>query len=131
MIDRIDNEIALVLTRFKKAEASENKRWIKIPEYELPANMGWNETCMDICCEFKSGYPGVAPYGIYVPSYLLYNGQPPGSWKAVVANRPPFDGEWGMLSWSPPTWNPQNDLVKGSNMLNFIQTFQNRFLSGQ
>lgn len=132
MEKRIEEEIALLRKYYPDLEVDESKRWILLHNYVLPKNMEWNKEVIDICIEIKPGYPGTPPYGIYVPADIRYNGQELLNWLAKANNKPSFIGEWAMISWSPKDkWMPGSDIVKGSNMLNFILSFADRFKEGQ
>ncbi|MCF8332070.1 MAG: hypothetical protein K9H84_06425 [Bacteroidales bacterium] len=132
MNERIQKEIELLKKYFPDLKIDENQKWILLPNYQLPEGMGWNKDSMDICVEFRKGYPGIPPYGIYVSADLRYNGEPPKNWQPKAKNQPSFPGDWAIISWAPDgKWEPKSDVVKGSNMLNFVLSFKERFKEGQ
>ena len=132
MTERIEQEVILLRKYFPDLLIDEGARWILIPNYGLPTGMCWNKNSMDICIEIRPGYPGTHPYGIYVPSDLRYDGKELLSWQRLANNKPSFPGEWAMISWSPEgQWIPGSEIVKGSNLLNFVLSFTDRFKEGQ
>jgi len=129
MDDRINEELNLIRKYFPDAAISECRQWILIPEYKIKNGTAWNKEVIQVCVNIPLGHPGAIPYGIYVPSDLKYCGNVPGSFQQNAQNKPPFEGNWGMLSWSPVLgeWKPKADVYKGSNLYNFISTFKDRF----
>lgn len=131
MKQRIEQEMELLRTRYPKAgwhpnSASENDGgWILIPDYNLPMDI-WDKNQADICFEVKAGYPGVAPYSFYVRDGVkLKGGGDPQSYSVVL--EAPFGGSWGKFSWShADSWKPTGDLSSGSNLLNFVSSFNDR-----
>lgn len=132
MEERLKEEIELISKYFPNVILSPCKKWILISKYKLPTDRNWNKEEISICINIPNGLPGVMPYGIYVPSDLRCNNQVPGSFQPNANNKPPFEGNWGMLSWSPVPgeWKPNADIRKGSNLYNFIRTFKDRFNEG-
>ncbi len=132
-MERIDQELDLLRKYYPELKVDSEKKWVWLPGYVLPTGMKWNKTSMDICIEIKVGYPGTLPYGIYVPNDLRFDGNEPLNWQATAANMPSFAGDWAMISWTPEDghWIPSSDIVKGSNLLNFVKTFADRFKEGR
>lgn len=126
--ERIQDEVNLIKSRYPASEFKGNG-WVLIPRYPLPE--GWSQKEISLCFQIPVAYPGTAPYGIYVPSDLKFNNQAPDNFQAQVQNVPPFDGTWGMLSWSPETWFPAAEINKGSNLFNLVVSFHDRFKSGK
>jgi len=132
MDERLEQELTLLRKYFEDTAIDDKFRWIKIPNYNLPTGIGWNRETIDVCLEVKPGFPGASPYGIYVPSDLRFNGLEPKDWQSSANNCPSFPGKWGMLSWTPvDPWLPGSDITTGSNLLNFVLSFKDRFLAGQ
>lgn len=129
---RIQTELELLKKYFPEIETAEGN-WFRIQNYPLPQGMSWNKTVIEICFQAPVGYPCTPPYGIYVPSDLRINDQVPESFQPSVNNKPPFDGSWGMFSWTPEegNWNPSADASRGSSLLDFVLTFDQRFKSGK
>jgi hypothetical protein len=132
MLERIEQEVSLLRKYYPDLSVDAGERWIKIPNYILPVGMSWNKKIMDICIEIRTGYPGTPPYGIYVPSDLRYDGKELLSWQPIANNQPSFPGPWAMISWSPEgQWMPGSDIITGSNLLNFVLSFADRFKEGR
>ena len=132
MIERLKEELNLIRKYIPNVILSPCKKWIYIPHYKLPKGRNWNMAEISICINIPNGFPGAMPYGIYVPTDLRCNNQLPGSFQPNANNKPPLQGNWGMLSWSPAPgqWKPSAEISKGSNLYNFIMTFKDRFNEG-
>ena len=130
MEERIRQELELLRRRFPDLEYILSGHWIKIPRYPLPA--GWNETATDVAFQVPIGYPGTLPYGIYVPSGIRFNSTTPGSYSEPAGTQPPFGGNWGIFSWTPADgeWRPMASSGGGSNLLNWVLGFGDRFREG-
>lgn len=129
MEDRIRQELEHLRTRYK-VELVEEGRWARVASYPLPA--GWNRTATDVAFQIPVGYPGTPPYGIYVPSGVLFNDEPPDNYKEPAPSQPPFGGTWGLFSWQPDgPWLATADIVSGSNLLNWVMGFAARFREGR
>ncbi|MDB5853316.1 MAG: hypothetical protein JWR22_1357 [Herminiimonas sp.] len=124
---RIHEEFAALRNRFGNVQLTEN--WILIPEYTLPD--GWGTKSVAVAFQIPPSYPAAAPYGFYVPSSLAFNGVVPGSFQQVAANRPPFDGSWGMFSWAyDGNWMAAAEFGAGTNLVNYADGFHQRFREG-
>ena len=130
MNERLKQEIEL-LRGFYEIEYSEN--WLLVKSYSLPNGIGWNYSEIPVCVQVPGNYPAQAPYGIYVPSDLRVNNLTPAkNYQEVAKNKPLFDGEWGLISWSiDGSWIPHVEITKGANLLHFISSFSNRFKMGR
>jgi len=127
--ERIEAELNLLRKFFRNLEFL--GQWIRITDYPLPA--GWSRERTDVATQVPQNYPGGPPYGIYVPSGLLFNGARPANYEDTASNCPPFGGSWGVFSWSPEsgTWaQPTQDIVSGPNLLNWVNGFKSRFEQG-
>lgn len=131
MTERIDAELQLIRQRFPGATYQPEGFWVRIPDYALPA--GWSHTATDVAFQVPPAYPGTPPYGIYVPSGLSIDGAAPDNYKEPADNQPPFGGAWGVFSWAPMDgeWRPTAELQRGSNLLNWIIGFADRFREGR
>lgn len=131
MKERIENEIQLLKEYYQKVEYIENGQWVHIESYPIPSGLKCNRTSTDVCFQIPPQYPGTPPYGFYVPAGILFDGNKPKDYNEPVPNNPPFSGNWGLFSWTIETgWHPTVDLLKGSNLLNFVRTFKDRFIEG-
>ena len=131
MTERVKAESKLLKVSGYITENDEEGEWILIKDYPIPEESSWNRVKTDICFQILAEYPGAPPYGFYVPSGILYNGQRPNNYTEPSNNKPPFSGDWGFFSWKMNSgWFATDDLVSGSNLLNFVRTFSERFNEG-
>ena len=129
MEERIQRELALLRTRFR-VDYVVDGNWMLIPQFHLPS--GWDREVSDVAFQIPVGYPGTPPYGIYVPAGLTFKGERPNSYTEPAPAQPPFGGVWGILSWQPETpWRATADIVSGSNLMNWVLGFSDRFREGR
>lgn len=129
MEDRIMRELELLQKYYPEVVFQPQGLWFHIPSYTLPE--GWSKDTTDIAFQIKKTYPGAPPYAFYIPSGLMYNDKSPNNYVANAQNQPPFAGKWGCVSWScSPDWKPKADLLTGSNLLNWVNSFRDRFSEG-
>lgn len=132
MDDRISEEIQLLKKYYPDLEYDVNNNCIKIPNYSIPKDMSWNMESVDICFFIPIGYPGSPPYGFFVSEGLNFNNQPLNNTNINPSIKPQFAGNWILVSWSHDNnWRPNADIRKGSNLLNFVRTFADRFKDGR
>jgi len=131
MQERIKNELTLIRQWFPDAEYHEEGHWVRIPSYPLPE--GWSQSSTEVTFQIPVDYPGTPPYGIYVPAGLQFQNSRPNNYTEPAGNQPPFSGTWGIFSWAPADgqWRPTADIVKGSNLLNWVLGFAERFREGK
>ena len=129
MDERIEAELALARQWFPGMECREEGRWFLVPAYQIPN--GWNRAETDVAFQIAEGYPRQPPYGFYVPSGLLFEGDTPGSYTEPAHNQPPFGGVWGFFSWAPDDWKPATEIGQGTNLLNWVNGFKERFRDGK
>lgn len=131
MEERIEKDLALLRQRYPDLEYREEGSWIRIPSYLLPER--WNRSSTEVAFQIPVSYPGTPPYGFYTPAGLLFNGEHPNNYTEPASTQPPFPGTWGIFSWSPAVgqWRPTADLTTGSNLLNWMRGFADRFREGK
>jgi hypothetical protein len=126
---RVDQELALLRQRYPRLEYREDGRWVRIPRYPLPH--GWNRADTDVAFQIPVGYPGTPPYGICSSEGLLFEGQSPDNCTRADP-MPPFGGSWTRFSWQPDgAWQPAAEISAGSNLLNWVVGFAERFRQGR
>jgi len=130
MQERIQQELPLLRQRWPNVEYREEGNWVRIPSYALPN--GWNREVTEVAFAIPVGYPGTPPYGISVPSGILFSGARPKDYTEPAPTQPPFGGTWGIFSWAPADgqWRPAADPVSGSNLVNWVLGFAVRFREG-
>jgi hypothetical protein len=126
--ERVKIEIGMLRIRYPDLKISQDERWICVPSY--PLSTGWNPSLTDVAFQIPVGYPGTPPYGIYVPVGLLFQEKHPNNYTEPAPSQPPFTGKWGIFSWQPGQWLPKADPVSGSNLLNWVMGFADRFREG-
>lgn len=131
MNDRIEAELELLRQRYPDLIFEEIGLWVCIPAYPVPVE--WSAASIDTCFQIPDAYPGAAPYGIYVPSGFRYSTGVPSNYTEPAATQPPFTGEWGVFSWMPEdgAWKPSAIVSEGSNLLNWVIGFNDRFRGGK
>jgi len=128
--ERVKIEIEMLRARYPDLQVSPDERWVLVPSYPLPP--GWKLSSTSVAFQIPVGYPGTPPYGIYVPVGLLFQEKRPNNYTEPAASQPPFAGNWGIFSWQPQDskWFSRADPVTGSNLLNWVIGFTDRFREG-
>ena len=130
MQERIDQELTLLRQRYGDVEYRAEGRWVRVPAYRVPPD--WNRTVTDVAFQIPIGYPGTQPYGICVPAGLLFKNEKPNDYVEPADPAPPFDGTWGRFSWTPEgAWQPSTNITAGSNLVNWVVGFADRFREGK
>ncbi len=126
---RLSTELEMLRGRYPDVQMLSG--WFRIPIYPT-FNDGWNRAATAVAFQAQAGYPATQPYGIYVPAGLRFKDAMATNYQEPVANRPPFEGEWGMFSWAPDggAWRPTTDPRAGTNLLNFAIGIAKRFKEG-
>ena len=129
---RLDEEYQLIVRVFPSVIRSGD--WFLIENDARATRAGWSPDPFPVAFHAQPGHPGQVPYGIYVPSSALIGDQASSNFSADASNRPPFDGQWGVLSWQGDAdgipWIPAQVVREGANLLNFLITFEERFKQG-
>jgi hypothetical protein len=129
---RLDEEHKLLASFF--ADIVREGDWFLLPDDVRARRLRWTPTPFPVAFHAQPEHPGQMPYGIYVPSSAQVGGQAPNNFQPAANNRPPFAGQWGVLSWTPEEpgrpWMPKTPLEQGSNLLNYALTFEGRFREG-
>ena len=125
---RLEHEHLLIAEFFPTVCRSGS--WFLIPDDARATRLGWTPDPFPVAFHAQPRHPGQAPYGIFVPSSVRVGGRAPENFASTSASGPPFDGEWGVLSWICDPWIPKGQIRQGSNLLNFLLTFEQRFREG-
>ena len=129
---RLEEEHRLIAGVFPSVVRSED--WFLIPADTRATRYGWTPDPFPVAFHAQPSHPGQEPYGIYVPSSVRVGGQTPNNFSVNANNRPPFEGQWGVLSWQGNAddmqWIPAQRIHEGANLLNFVITFEERFKEG-
>lgn len=116
MLDRREQELALIRGKHGQIEVSPDLDWAIIPRWELP--VGWSKATTALLLQLPSGYPTTPPYGFSVePDLRLASGAEPTN----AANMPLIAGrQWRQFSFSVEEWRPHADVTQGHNLLTFL-----------
>ena len=129
---RLDEERQLIAAVVPSVVRSGD--WFLIPDDARATRRGWTPSPFPVAFHAQPGHPGQVPYGIYVPSAARIGDQVPNNFTPNAGNQPPFEGRWGVLSWQGDAegipWIPKQQIREGSNLLNFLITFEERFKEG-
>ena len=126
----MEQELELLRKRWPDAEYRADGHWFRIPRYELPN--GWNRTVTEIAFQPQAGYPGIPPYGFFVPVGITFSAQRPDNYSEPAPTQPPFAGTWGVFSWAVDgDWRPTADPSSGANLFNWALGFATRFREGK
>ena len=129
---RLEEEKRLIATIFPSVVRL--REWFLIPHDARATRYGWTPDPFPVAFHAQPGHPGQVPYGIYVPSSVRIAGRSPSNFSADASNRPPFEGQWGVLSWQGDSddrpWIPATRICEGANLLNFVITFEEWFKEG-
>jgi hypothetical protein len=132
MTDRLAKELAILKSVFPDAEFLDKESgWFRIPRFTVQHG-GWKQSEVSVCFQVPAGYPGDAPYAFWVSPLLRIAGTDAAPSNNYQEPSPtPFPGIWGKFSWSQDAgWKPGANPVAGSNLLNFVLTFRDRFREG-
>ena len=126
---RIGAELALLRQRYEAVEHIEalDIHWFRVEAVRTAPDWSLDKT--EVVFSVTQGYPGVKPYGFYVPVELTYAGHPPDEHSAPY--QPPFAGTWRFLSWDSENWQPTADVTTGSNLWGWVRSFVKRFEEGK
>ena len=127
--ERIREEHALLLTVFREIQYDASGDWFLLKDDTRAATFGWAPTPFPVAFQAQKDHPGAPPYGIYVHrAARLRGGAMPTNFQPNAENRPPFAGEWAMLSWSiDGNWIPKATVRGGANLLAFVLSFEERY----
>ena len=127
--ERITQELELLRDVFPDLEYVEAGHWVRIPQYPIDDEV-WGRASVEVCCQIPEQIPGQAPYGFSVrPGLALRNAQPIDDYTYPAPT--PFGDDWGRFSWQLLVWQPKDDLVAGTNMVNFARSIGDRLREGK
>ena len=128
MNPRFAEEIRLLRIHYEAVEHKEmdGQHWFQISGFYTPEE--WSPNVITVAFSVTSGYPGVKPYGFYVPENLVYKSQSLAG--GTASHQPPFAGQWKFISWDPIEWQPAAEVRTGSNLWGWVRSFRGRLLEG-
>ncbi|HZP39488.1 MAG TPA: E2/UBC family protein [Methylomirabilota bacterium] len=124
MIERRREELRLVEAKYGELEVDPNFEWFIIKRWGL--GRGWNVTDTPVLVLFPPGYPITPPDNFYTRNDLkLAAAGEPGNTSPNVnqAGR-----TWRQFSWHVEAgdWRPHAEVLKGHNMLTFLDGVSQR-----
>lgn len=128
---RMTEELALLRQHYEKVEYSTDNamHWFRVQSLNTPDEPGqWSPPRIPVVFAVTEGYPGIPPYGFFVPGGLNLNGKPPS--ESSAPHQLPFEGEWRFLSWASESWCATADVQSGSNLWGYVRTFIHRLREG-
>jgi hypothetical protein len=127
--ERIQEELALLKSAYADLEYLPAGHWVRIPRYPLPDEV-WNQAEVEVCFQIPESIPAQQPYGFHVrPGLSLRSGQAIDNYSYPAPTG--FGSDWGKFSWQLLAWAPKEDIVSGTNMLNFARSISDRFREGK
>lgn len=118
-MSRIDEETALLRTRFTNLEVDPQRRWFVVPDVKLAK--GWNLGSTPILVELPPGYPSTPPDNFYTsPDLQPPSGGPPANTSGlrIFAGTP-----WLQFSIHIETgdWQAHADIKKSHTLLTYLE----------
>lgn len=128
MNERIEQELALLMTVYQDLEWHPDTLWVRMPVYILPVGV-WRLSQVELAFQMPQDLPGQQPYGFWVrPNLEPAGGGAPTNYTYPVSIA--LGEGWGQFSWSPAAWQPQVEIAAGSNMLDFVRSIADRLREG-
>jgi hypothetical protein len=125
--DRIEQELALLRTSYPDLEWRSDTFWVRIPSYAVPSGH-WVQAEVEVACRIPPTV-GEQPYAFFVrPGLIALDERQVQNYAYPTSNC--FGEGWGQFSWAPEAWTPHDEITRGSNMLNFVRSFADRFREG-
>jgi hypothetical protein len=126
MIARRREELKLVEVPYGQLELGPNCDWFVIQNWSL--GDGWNKTQIRVLVQIPPGYPTTQPDNFFCDSDLrLKCGAQPGNTSYTnIQNL-----QWLQFSYhfvDIADWQPHSEIVKGHNMLTFLQGINKRLM---
>lgn len=129
--ERIEAELRFLRNKYSSLKYHTAGQWVLIPNYQF--GNSWFPNQGEVAFQIPlNGFPGTPPYGIYVHVGIRHRGNLPNNYKEPSPAQPPFQGTWGVFSWSPESgfWRPGATVESGTNLLNWVDGFSARFKEG-
>lgn len=104
--------------------------WFMIPVYSPPPP--WRPEPVRVAFQLRAGYPGSSPYSFFVSPPLRTadeGAKPKQNYQEPAPT--PFDGDWSRFSWDADgSWSPGPTAAAGTNLLDFVRSFDERLREG-
>lgn len=118
MIERRKEELKLVEAKYGALEVDPNVEWFIVKVWHLGS--GWNMAETPVLVLFPPGYAVTPPDNFYTRNDLrLASGSEPGN---TSPNANQAGRTWRQFSWHVEggDWKPHAEVLKGHNMLTFL-----------
>ena len=119
MIERRKEELKLVEAKYGELEVDPNVDWFIIKRWQLGS--GWSVGETSVLVLFPPGYAVTPPDNFYTRNDLrLASGAQPGN---TSPNATQVGRSWLQFSWHVEAgdWTPHAEVLKGHNMLTFLE----------
>lgn len=127
--ERIEQELALLRAAYPDLEYRPEGHWVRLPNYPA-AEETWGRSSVEVSFQIPEQIPAQQPYGFHVrPGLSLQDGQVIDNYAFPAPTA--FGGDWGKFSWQLLVWTPRDDIVAGTNMLNFARSIADRLRQGK
>jgi hypothetical protein len=127
--ERIAAELGLLRRAYPDLEYRAEGHWVRIPSYPLP-DIIWDGSDTEVCFQIPENIPAQGPYGFYVrPGLALQGGTPIDNYTYPAPTG--FGNDWGKFSWQLLVWTPKEEVVAGTNMVNFARSIGDRLREGR
>lgn len=126
MLDRRREEVRLVEAKHGELEVDQNFEWFIVRRW--PLGPGWNLAETPVLMLFPAGYPVTPPDNFYARNDLRLNSEiQPG---ATSQNVSQVGRAWLQFSWHVEAgdWKAHAEILKGDNMLTFLEGVGRRLL---
>jgi hypothetical protein len=127
--ERVAAELELLGRAYPDLEFRAEGHWVRIPRYALPDGI-WHRSETEVCFQIPESIPAQGPYGFYVrPGLALRDGTPIDNYTYPATTG--FGDDWGKFSWQLLVWAPKEEIVAGTNMVNFARSIGDRLREGR
>lgn len=128
MNECVELELALLREAYPDLEWRPGDHWVRLPACRLPDQV-WTVDVVELAFQIPQNLPGQAPYGFWVrPGLTPMSGGTITNYTYPVNT--PFGEAWGQFSWAPEEWRPAANVRAGTNMLDFVRSFDERLQEG-
>ena len=124
MIERRKEELKLVEAQYGELEVDPNVEWFIVKRWQL--GPGWSMAETPVLVLFPPGYPVTPPDNFYTRNELrLSSGGQPGNTSPNVTQA---GRTWLQFSWHVEggDWQPHAEVLRGHNMLTFLEGLSRR-----
>lgn len=126
MTERLRLELERIKVEYGDVEVAPDGAWFKVVNWKL--SPGWNKESIALLVQIPPGYPVTPPDNFYTNNdlYLVNGGEPSNSTRDFSL----AGHSWRQFSYHVEAgdWQPHPDVLKGHNLLTFLQGAAKRLL---